>query len=211
VKIFCKWSHRSAVVLLLTLTAITPRLWGQGRGTISGNVSDPTGAVISAIVVTATQSGTGAATNVQANESGHYVFPFLPPASYSISIAAPGFRNFVERGVILQADRTEIVNVVLALGEASQTVSVAANAVQVDATTGTLSQVIDQGRGDDLPLNGRNAAQLVTLVAGVVLAPVNNSDQRPSRPQLPPLSMDPVQPIRLTCSMVATISTSIRT
>jgi hypothetical protein len=159
VKIFSKWSNRSALLPLLALTVIAPRLWGQGLGTISGTVSDPSGAVISGVVVTATQSGTGSANNAKTNESGYYVFPSLPPASYSIAIAATRFKTFVEKGVILQADQSEIVNAVLELGEESQTVSVAANAIQVDTTTGTLSQVIDQGRVNDLPLNGRNAAQ----------------------------------------------------
>jgi hypothetical protein len=167
--------------LFLALLVISPALMGQGLGSISGTVTDPTGAVIPSSSVIATQSDTGAATEVKTNDRGSFVFPSLPPASYSISFFATGFKKFEEKGVVLQADQSELVNAVLQLGEESQTVSVVANAIQVDTTTGTVSQVIDQGRVNDLPLNGRNAAQLVTLVAGVVLAPVDNADQGPTK------------------------------
>jgi hypothetical protein len=184
-----KNTHKSSVpkrtpyvfVLFLILAAITPALLGQGLGAISGTVTDPTGAVIPSASVTATQADTGTTTEVKTNDKGYYVFPSLPPASYSLSVTATGFKKFVEKGVVLQADQSELVNTVLQLGETSQTVSVTAEGVQVDTTTGTLSQVIDQRRVNDLPLNGRNAAQLVTLVAGVVLAPVDNSDQGPTK------------------------------
>ena len=144
---------------------------------ISGTVNDTSGAVIPSATVVATQSDTGTTTKVKTNQSGFYVFPSLPPARYSISITAPGFKNFEEKDVVLRANQSESINAVLQLGEASQTVTVSANALQVNTTTGTLSQVIDQKQANQLPLNGRNAAQLTELVVGVVLGPVDNADQ----------------------------------
>ena len=176
------WKQISRLfVIYATLALLRLPALGQGLGTISGTVTDQSGAVVPSSTVTATQSQTGTTTEVKTNERGSFTFPSLPPASYSISVVASGFKKFEVKGVVLQADQSQLVNAVLQLGEASQTISVAANAIQVDTSTSTVSHVIDQGRVNDLPLNGRNAAQLVTLVAGVVLGPVDNADQGPTK------------------------------
>ncbi|MGA2569353.1 MAG: carboxypeptidase-like regulatory domain-containing protein [Terracidiphilus sp.] len=143
-------------------------LHAQGYGTIGGTVTDPTGAVVASATVTASQPLTGRVTTVTTNKEGAYVFPALLPNAYTLSIAAPGFQVYTQKGIVLQADQALTVSVSLKVGSASQTVSVSADAQQVDTTTGTLSQVIDESRVVDLPLNGRNAASLITLVAGVV-------------------------------------------
>ena len=160
-------SARFAVFAFLLIALTTARLNAQGYGTISGTVSDPTGAVISSATVTATQTQSGSVIKVISGGDGNYVFPTLLPANYSISVAATGFEGFTRTGIVLEADQALTVNVILKVGSQSQTISVSGDAPQVDTTTGTLSQVIDESRVVDLPLNGRNAASLITLVAGV--------------------------------------------
>lgn len=169
------------LALLTALLVMRLPLLAQGLGSISGTVTDPSNAVVPSATVTATQSQTGTITKATTNEHGSFFFPSLPPASYSLSVVAAGFKKFEVKEVVLQADQSAQINAALQLGEASQTISVAANAIQVDTSTSTVSQVIDQGRVNNLPLNGRNAAQLVTLVAGVVLGPVDNADQGPTK------------------------------
>ena len=142
-------------------------LHAQGYGTISGTVSDPSGAVIASATVTATQTQTGRETTITSRGDGVYIFPTLPPSGYSIMVSASGFENYSQTGIILQANQALTVNITLRIGSATQTVSVSGDAPQVDTTTGTLSQVIDEARVVELPLNGRNAASLITLVAGV--------------------------------------------
>ena len=149
----------------------------QGFGTIVGTITDPTGARIPSASVTATQSQTGSATTVVSNDEGVFTFPSLAPTEYAISISLGGFRKYTQTGLVLQADQSATINVHLELGASTETMEVTANAAQVDTTTGTLSQVIDDKQVNDLPLNGRNAAALTTLVAGVVLAPSNGADQ----------------------------------
>jgi len=166
-----------ATGMCLGLLAIAPAIFAQGLGVLSGTVADASGAVIPSATLTATQVNTGATTTVRTNTSGQYIFPSLPPDGYSISVTAPGFKAYVRTGIVLQADQSETVNASLSLGETSQTVTVDANASQVDTTTGTLSQVIDRQSVNELPLNGRNAAVLTELVAGVVLGPADNADQ----------------------------------
>lgn len=152
-------------------------LWAQSFGSISGTATDSSGANVPGAVVTATQTKTGRKTTVNAKDVGAYVFPAMAPEQYTISASARGFQRYVQTGVILQANQAATVNIVLQVGAVTETVNVEANAVQVDATTGTLSQVIDQKRVNELPLNGRNAAALTTLVAGVVAAPSDGTDK----------------------------------
>jgi hypothetical protein len=143
-------------------------LHAQGYGTISGEVTDPSGAAVSGAQVIATQTETGTKMTTVTDKGGRYVFPTLLPAPYSLLVAAPGFEDYVQSGVVLEADQALTVNIQVRIGAQTQTVNVSAEAQQVDTTTGTLSQVINPAAVNDLPLNGRAAAQLVTLVAGVV-------------------------------------------
>jgi hypothetical protein len=139
----------------------------QGFGSISGTVADPSGAVIASATITATQISTGRQTTAVSGSNGNYVFPTLPPSAYVMKVSAKGFESYAQTGIVLQADQSLSVNISLTVGSGTETISVSADAPQVDTTTGTLSQVIDQARVEDLPLNGRNAAALITLVAGV--------------------------------------------
>jgi len=112
-------------------------------------------------------------TNRQPDETvsgkdGRFVFPTLLPSGYTISVTATGFESYSQTGVVLEADQALTINITVKVGAQTQTVSVTADAPQVDVTTGTLSQVIDQAALGDMPLNGRAAASLVTLIAGVV-------------------------------------------
>lgn len=158
-----------AIVLLALLSVLLPaRLAAQGYGSIQGTVTDATGAVVPGAVVTATQIDTGRQTTVNSSQSGTFVFPTLPPAGYSVMVTAQGFQSYEQKGIVLQANQSMTVNAKLTIGAATQTVEVTSSIPQVDTTSGTLSQVVDQERVVDLPLNGRNAASLVTLVAGVV-------------------------------------------
>ncbi len=158
----------ACLVVALLVVLNSGRLMAQGYGSIVGTVTDSTGAAVAGATVTATQTSNGRQTVVKSAQTGSFVFPTLAPTAYSVSIAAPGFEKYDQADIVLQADQTVTVNAKLAVGAATQTVEVTSAVPQVDTTTGTLSQVIDQERVVDLPLNGRNAASLETLVAGVV-------------------------------------------
>jgi len=157
-----------AMIVFLFIACATARLHAQGYAKIVGTVTDGSGAVIPSAMVTATQTQSGAITKVESGADGGFVFPALLPSNYSISVSAKNFENYKQTGIVLEADQSITVNVKMTVGSQTQTVSVIGDAPQVDTTTGTLSQVIDESRVVDLPLNGRNAASLITLVAGVV-------------------------------------------
>src|ERR1022692_4582711 len=159
----------ASVVLAMVLLAFSSSaLFGQGYGTIGGTVTDPSGAAVVSATVKATQIQTGLETVVSSGKEGEFVFPTLPPSVYSLSVSATGFQSYTQKDVVLQADQKLTVNVRLRIGSTSETVTVVVEVPQVDTTSGTLSQVMDERRVVDLPLNGRNAATLITLVAGVV-------------------------------------------
>ncbi|HKO19980.1 MAG TPA: carboxypeptidase regulatory-like domain-containing protein, partial [Acidobacteriaceae bacterium] len=167
-----------AATLLCALSLLIPsHARGQGLGRISGTITDSSGAAIQGAKVTAARNGTGEVSSVVSDGAGAYVFPALPPAQYTITATAAGFSTFVQANTLLQADQAVTVNAQLKPGAASQTITVTDTPPQVDTTTGTLSQVIDEKRVNDLPLNGRNAATMTTLVPGVVVASSLNIDQ----------------------------------
>ena len=151
--------------------------FSQGFGTIVGTVTDPSGSVVPAARVTVMDEGTKIARDVVANEQGYYVVPSLRPAVYSVTVTAPSFATYAQKGVTLLADQSLTLDVTMTVGQAVQTISVQTNPVQVDSYTSTLSQVVEQKRITDLPLNGRNPVQLAILVPGAIQAPANNADQ----------------------------------
>lgn len=144
---------------------------GQGLSNLRGIVTDPSGAAIPSAVVTLTQVGTDLTRTVKTGTQGTYLIPALRPADYVLIVRAQGFRQFTRKGITLLADQSATVNVQMVLGQPTQSVTVEAAATQVDTTTGTQKQVINQAQMVELPLNGRNAAQLSLLVAGAAPPP----------------------------------------
>ena len=127
-------SKTSAIATILCVL-LTGTALAQGLGRISGAVTDPTGAVIPGAIVTAIQTSTGAKTEVRTNDQGSYTFPSLAPSVYNLSITAAGFSGYVQKDVMLQTDAAVTQNMVLKVGDTSQTVIVTSDTSQVDTTT----------------------------------------------------------------------------
>lgn len=152
-------------------------VFSQGFGTIVGTVTDPSGAALAAATVKVTDEATSAARETVANSQGYFVVPSLRPSTYSVSFEAAGFSPSVIKNVVLQADESRTVNQALSVQQSNQSVEVSGSAVVVNTVTGTMSDVVDQKRVEDLPLNGRNAASLLLVVAGAIPAPSSDADQ----------------------------------
>src|SRR5581483_2918927 len=175
-KTLLKWS--TWIGLVSAALACAPNIaLAQGNGRISGTVTDTSGAVVPGADVRATQTSTGLVLSTVTSGEGTFVFPSLLPSVYDISVSATGFSNYTEKGAQLRADNALTVNIVLQAGSTTQTVTVNAQAAQVDTTTGTLNEVIGTSQLNNLPLNGRNAASLTAEVAGVSVAPSAQADQ----------------------------------
>src|SRR5262245_35385214 len=101
-------------------------VWGQATAQIGGTVRDQSGAVLPGVEVTATQTDTGIARSVITNETGSYVLPNLVTGPYKLEAGLPGFRTFVQSGIVLQVNATPVVNPVLEVGQVSEQVEVQA-------------------------------------------------------------------------------------
>jgi len=151
--------------------------YGQGGASIAGRVTDPNGALVAGAKITMRDVKTDFSRTAVSGEEGYYTLLSLRPAEYKMTIEAPGFRRYERGGLILQVDQTATVNVALEVGVATDTVLVQADANQVDLQTPTLKQVVEERRINELPLDGRNAATLALLVAGVSESPSDGAIQ----------------------------------
>jgi carboxypeptidase family protein len=155
-----------AALLLCFLTCAS--VWAQATAQISGTVKDQSGAVLPGVEVTATQTETGVARMTVTNETGSYVLPNLPIGPYKLEATLPGFRAFVQTGIILQVNATAVVSPVLEVGQVNEQVEVQADAALVETRSSSVGLVMDQQRVRELPLNGRNLGDLITLSGAAV-------------------------------------------
>jgi hypothetical protein len=142
--------------------------WAQATGQISGTVKDSTGAVLPGVEVTATHTDTGINRSTVTNETGSYVLPNLPLGPYRLQATLPGFQTYVQTGLVLQVNDNLVINASLQVGQVSQQVEVQANAAFVETRSTGIGQVIENQRILELPLNGRQATDLITLSGAAV-------------------------------------------
>src|SRR5712691_8742391 len=160
-------SRKLLVWIFLTLPALlAPLRAADPAGTISGTVLDSSSAPVPRARVTVTNTATGLNRETSTASDGGFVFPLVPVGPYTVSVEAPGFRRFEQRGVTVATDRNATVPIVLQVGDVAETVTVEAHAGLVETRSGTLGQVVNQQKIVELPLNGRNAATLVLLSPG---------------------------------------------
>ena len=138
-------------------------IWAQATAQVSGTVRDQTGAVLPGVEVTATQTDTGIARNIVTNETGNYVLPNLAIGPYKLEASLPGFRTFVQTGIILQVNANQVINPTLEVGQVSEQVEVQANAALVETRSQGVGTVMENQRILELPLNGRQVADLIEL------------------------------------------------
>jgi len=156
----------------------TVRLGAQvGTGSISGAVTDSSDAVLASANVTVTNTETGVVTSVITNDEGRYIVPDLPVGNYEVRAEKSRFQTQVFKEVRLVVGSNVVVDCRLAVGEANTSITVRADAGQVDTTTSQISAQIQREQMENLPLNGRNFEQLILLAPGVqsVTTGVQNS------------------------------------
>lgn len=147
-------------------------------GVIGGTIKDPTGAVIPGVTVTLTDQATNQMRKQTSTAAGAYEFRALSRGAYTLGAEAEGFKKEVITGINLQVAQAASIDVSLELGDVAETVTVEGTAVLLESADANLSQVIDQNRIRELPLNGRNFMQLVGLASGVVAAGRASATQR---------------------------------
>jgi len=161
---------RNPLLALLSFAAvlIAPSIaYSQtSSAAINGTVKDSSGAVVEGAVVTLINVDTAVSRNSVSNASGSYVLIDIPPSAYTIKVTKPGFGSLTQQGITLSVNQTATYDFTLSVGSTQQSVTVEAGAVAIEASTSELGTVINEQAVKDLPLNGRNFTQLLTLTPG---------------------------------------------
>ena len=156
----------------LTLTALSLTilflLWPSTAGAqtvavagVSGTVTDPSGSAIPGATVSMTETDKQMVRTVHTDATGHYALLELPVGPYRLEVQVSGFKDYVESGLELQVNNNIQINVSMQVGSVSERVEVQANASLVETRENSVSAMVDQQRINDLPLNGRQATQLI--------------------------------------------------
>ena len=144
--------------------------WGQSTATLSGTVTDPSGAVVTKAHVTVQSLATGLDRVIDTDSAGMYVVPSLQPGDYKVQATASGFSTYTVPKVTLDVARQVTVNMHLAVVSAGETVQVESQSQQIESQTITVGEVIDNRSVQDLPLNGRHFLDLTVLTPGSVVS-----------------------------------------
>src|ERR1700756_1784592 len=132
------------VLTFLMLFAFTcSAVWAQSTAQINGTVKDQSGAVLPGVEVTVTQTDTGLKRSIPTDETGSYILSNLPLGPYRLEAAFPGFRTYVQTGIVLQVDASPTINPVLNVGQVSEQVEVQANAALVETRSAGVGAVVD--------------------------------------------------------------------
>ncbi len=152
-----------AFALVLTCLAPAARSQQVAGAEIDGYVTDPSGQAVANAQVKATNVDTGQVRNTVTDATGRYALPDLPVGHYNLEVSVPGFKTYAQHGIELQVASNPKIPVQLDIGAVTETVQVTGNAALVETKENSISQVVDTQRLVDLPLNGRNLTQLLTI------------------------------------------------
>ena len=160
--------YTALVFLVGLLAGLGGVAWGQGTSaSLTGLVSDPTGAAIPGATVTITNTDTNYSQTVQSDGTGVYLFRPLPPGPYKLAIDAGGFEKYLQSGIVLATSVAATQDVHLTVGSGgAETVNVTANAELINTTSAELGTSVNQEAISQLPLNGRDPSSLVLLAPG---------------------------------------------
>jgi hypothetical protein len=170
-------SNRTGLYIATFLLALLPPALAQTTtGAITGTVTDPSGAAVPNVRVTATNTGTNVANATQSNEAGVYNFPFLGLGEYTLTAEAQGFKKTVLGPFRLEVNQTARVDVRLEIGASTESVEVKDIAPVLQTESTQTGSVLSSSKLTEIPLNGRNFANLSLLVPGTVSTNVQNME-----------------------------------
>jgi hypothetical protein len=158
--------------------------WAQAVGTaqVSGIVRDSSGGVLPGAEVTMTKTDTGTVRTVFTNADGSYTLPNLPVGPYQLKVVLSGFTTYVRDGIVLQVNSNPTIDVKLALGSVAETVNVVADSPLVETRSTGVGQVISHDQIIEMPLNGRQATDLIFLSGLATTAPAGDLNTNKNYP-----------------------------
>jgi len=168
-------------ILAALILALSGAMFAQtNTGTISGEIRDPSGAVVTGANTRLIDAQTGVERQGQSNDAGFYKFPLVPTGNYRLSVEANGFKSVTVQDIHIDVNQNVTVPVTLEVGQISESVAVTGTVQLVDTVSGSVKEVVDETRVRELPLNGRNVLQLQQLVNGAIYA--GPGDQQANTP-----------------------------
>ena len=176
-----KSALRFGVPAFVLFTAVIA--WAGITGSISGTVSDSTGAVMSGVTVTVTSLSTNVQSTTVTDAKGFYSFPALNVDRYNVAVDQAGFKKFRESGVRIDANSAITIDIKLEVGQVTNTITVASNALQVETQSTQMGDVIEGSTITSVPLNGRSYIDLLALQPGV--SPYSGDDTAAGLVQAP--------------------------
>jgi hypothetical protein len=173
--------HAISVFTVFSLAIlVSARLLAQGTDArITGIVTDQSKAVIHGAQVIATNEDTGVRYESPSNSSGIYLLPSLPPGNYRVEVQSSGFKSIIKPGLTLHVQDVAEINFEMAVGSASESVTVSDEGIVLNTTDASVSTVIDRKFVENIPLNGRSFQDLISMTPGVVTQSPQNSSQYP--------------------------------
>jgi len=157
----------SRLSVLLCLSVYATATWGQATTSLRGTVTDPSGSAIRGAQVTIVNPSTSFTRQTHTGADGTYVFVELLPATYSLTVEAPGFKKYEEVGLILRVELPATVNVQMQVGAIHETISVTAEAPTLNTTDASMGQTMEANAIENLPLPAENSVLLLSLQPGV--------------------------------------------
>ena len=165
-------SYRTLWALLVSISMLifgAASVYGQSTyGTVAGSVADTSGAAVTDATVTLTNLGTSEKRTQTSGPDGLFTFVNLFPGQYRIDVEKPGFKHFVRTPITVEVQQSSHIDATLQVGEVSQVIEVTSETPLLQSETSSLGQVIEQRKANELPLNGRNVYNLITLSPAAV-------------------------------------------
>ena len=166
-RIACTRKMYCIAVVTVAACCLCASVFAKVSAGISGLVTDQSGAVVAGATVDAKSTETGIVTSRRTNSEGFYAFVDLPPGHYDIEVHQTGFNTFRQTGIVLDVDSAKVINIKLNVGEVSEKVDVASEAVQLDTASTQLGEVITAKTITAVPLVSRSYTDLLALQPGV--------------------------------------------
>ena len=151
------------VILSMLFLGCCAGVFAQATSQISGTVKDASGGAIAGAQITVTQTDTGVSRTATSDAGGVYSLPSLPLGPYRMEVKKEGFTTYLQSGIVLQVASAPTIDPLLQVGVVSQTVQVEAAAAMIETSSTGVGQVVNSQDVVDLPLNGRQVTQLITL------------------------------------------------
>lgn len=162
------WSFKTSLVIPMLLILAATAFSQGGTSRVSGSVTDSNGAVLEGAKVTVTNEATGVAVTQVTTSGGLFSFASIPPGNYTIEVEQSGFKKVIRKATKVEVDTPLAVKIAMEIGDVTESVTVQADAIEVQSNTAVIGNVVDQRTIETLPLNGRNPLALVLQEPGVV-------------------------------------------